>query len=267
MSRFAVLVLAAIVAAGRTAAQPQTAQQHFDRGRALYEEHDDTGEAMREAEVEFRRALTLDPRFAPAVAYLGFIAAEQDHLDEAEAAYRTALQYDPISAEAHVGLAQLALRRSRRDEAVRLLRLAVKDRPKNKLALGGLASALAHEPAEPTPENWREAIDCWQALVKLDRDDRDAHHDLARAYEHLGKWPEAESHYREVLRIGQTDQDSDVWVYSVHRNVAEMLEKQGKYPAAIREYEALINALNELGAGDGEIEDVKRQIEALRKKP
>jgi hypothetical protein len=32
----------------------------------------------------------------------------------------------------------------------------------------------------------------------------------------------------------------DVWVYSVHLSVAKMLEKQGKYQEAIREYEAFI---------------------------
>ena len=263
MSRLLLLVLAA-VAAGRGFAQPETAQQHFERGRALYSEHDDTGEALRDAEVEFRRALALDARFAPAVAYLGFIAAEQDRPEEAEAAFRTALQYDPTSAEGRVGLARLDLSRNRRAEAIRQLRLAVKDRPQHPLALAELAGILTNEPAQPTPENWREAIECWQVLAKLDRDDRDAHHGLARAYEHLGKWAEAESHYRQVLRIGQTDQDSDVWVYSVHQNVAEMLEKQGRYPDAIREYEALIKSE---GVGDGEIEEARRHIEMLRKKP
>jgi hypothetical protein len=53
----------------------------------------------------------------------------------------------------------------------------------------------------------------------------------------------------------------DVWVYSVHTNVAKMLERQGKYQEAIREYEALM--VSE-GVGDQEIHDAKARIEALK---
>jgi hypothetical protein len=84
---------------------------------------------------------------------------------------------------------------------------------------------------------------------------------VAQAFEHEKRWADAEWHYREVLRIGQTDEDMDVWVYSVHTNVAQMLERQGKYPEAIREYEAFIASE---GPGGQEIRDGKARIEALK---
>lgn len=243
-------------------AQAPTAQVHLERGRALFQEHDDTGEALQLAAVEFRRALALEPRLAAAVAFLGLIAAEEGRREEAAATYRKALEMDPKCAEARVGVAWLHLSAIRNGEAIGELRRAVADHPEHRMARRELASALTQENSRPTPEMWREAIESWQALVGLDANDRDAHHDLAKAYDRFGRWGEAERHYREVLRIGQTPEDSDVWVYAVHGTVAEMCEKQGKYAEAVREYEALIGSE---GAGAEEAHHARVEIERLRK--
>lgn len=255
-------VLAILLAAAVFPAAPQKtgAGAHFERGRLLYEEHDDSGEALREAEGEFRRALALNPRFAAALAYLGFIAAEQDRVKDAEAAYRKALELDPRSPEARVGLARLNIRNGRQQDAVAQLREAVAFGPTNRLALRELAAVLSGENFQPTDATWREAIRCWETLAGLDPDQRDAHYDLARAYRRFGRWSDAEREYREVLRIGQTPDDLDVWVYSVHGDLAEMLEKQGKSAQAIEEYRALIASQ---GAGDEEIANARSRIQAL----
>jgi tetratricopeptide (TPR) repeat protein len=246
------------------AAMPQkdAAQAHFERGRALYEEHDDTGDALREAEVEFRRALKLNPRMAAAVAYLGFIALEQDRPAEAEAAFGKALALDSRSPEARLGLARLHIRAGRNQDGIREARAAVAADPKHPLALRELAAYLSGENFKPTDETWREAIGCWETLVRLDANDRDAHHALAQGYERFRRWADAQRHYREVLRIGQTDDDLDVWVYSVRLNVAEMLERQGKTQEAIREYEIFLNSE---GAGTEEIEKARTRIRILKK--
>jgi predicted RNA-binding protein YlqC (UPF0109 family) len=79
----------------------------------------------------------------------------------------------------------------------------------------------------------------------------------------FGRWSEAEPHFREVLRIGQTKEDSDLWVYSVHGELAEVLAKQGKNAQAIREYQALIASE---GAGDEEIRRAREAVKALQKR-
>jgi len=102
------------------------------------------------------------------------------------------------------------------------------------------------------------------ASVDRDRSQRSySHYDLARALRRFGRWSEAEAHFREVLRIRQTKEDSDVWVYTVHGEPAEMLANQGKNGDAIREYQALIASE---GAGDGEIRRAREAIEALQKR-
>jgi tetratricopeptide (TPR) repeat protein len=135
------------------------------------------------------------------------------------------------------------------------------------LARRELAWTLTNENDQsflPTPAMWQEAIECWRVLIAIDRNDRDAHYDLARAYRRFNRWSEAEPQFREVLRIGQTKEDSDVWVYAVHGELAEMLAKQGKNAQAIQQYEALIASE---GAEDDEMRRAREAINALRRLP
>ena len=123
---------------------------HFEQGRAFFEEHDDSGEALQQAEDEFKRALQLNPKLAQAMAYLGFIAAERDQFEAAEAAYRKALEVDGRSPEAHVGLAWLSQRNGKAAQGLSYLRKAVANGPNNRLVLRELAVALSNELVHPT---------------------------------------------------------------------------------------------------------------------
>ena len=69
-----------------------------------------------------------------------------------------------------------------------------------------------------------------------------------------------DSEFREVLRIGQTSANSDVWVYSVHADLGDALARQGKNATAIKEYDALIVSQS---AGEEEIQTARRAIAAL----
>ena len=174
--------------------------------------HDDSGDALAEAEREFRLALKLDPKFAAAQAYLGLIALESEHKEEARSIFEKALQMDANCAEARVGLAELAMGRAQWTEAIELLRRAVVGAPRNRLALDRLAWALTAESQQPTDAMWREAMGYWRRLVGMDKNDRDSQQALAKAHVRFGEWKDAERGFREVLRIGQTPEDSDVWV-------------------------------------------------------
>jgi hypothetical protein len=56
--------------------------------------------------------------------------------------------------------------------------------------------------------------------------------------------------------------DGDVWIHTVHGDIAEMLEKQGRPGDAIAEWRALERAE---AAGDFEIENARANIERLQK--
>ncbi|HYM10730.1 MAG TPA: tetratricopeptide repeat protein [Bryobacterales bacterium] len=200
---------------------------------------------------------------AAALAYLGLLAADEDPKQpaKAESIYRQALKIDPTCSEAHVGLARLHTNANRRADALREYQLGVEAHLDNALACHELGVFLFLENFAPTAAMWQDEIRCGQTLTRHNPDDRPAHHALAQVYEHFGRWAEAEHEYREVVRIGQTDEDSDVWVYTVHNDVARMLERQRRYPEAIREYEALIASE---GPGEEEIAQAKARIEALK---
>jgi tetratricopeptide (TPR) repeat protein len=244
-------------------AQTPEARRHLTQGVGLYHEHDDSGDALVEAQREFAAALRLEPRYAAARAYQGLIDLEMDHESDAEAAFREALSWDPKCAEALVGQARLKTKHAPLREALPLLRQAVAAAPRNALARRELAYTVTAESINPTPAMWQEAMECWRVLIAMDRNDRDSHYDLARALRRFARWSEAEPHFREVLRIGQTKEDSDVWVYTVHGELAEMLANQGKNAEAIREYQALIASE---GVGDEETRRAREAIEALQRR-
>lgn len=241
--------------------QTPEARRHFGNARGLFGEHDDSGEALVEAEREFRLALKAYPNYAAAQAYLGLIALQSEHKEEARTNFEKALRMDANCAEARVGLAQLAMDRAQWTEGIELLRTAVLRSPRNRLALEQLAWALTAENHQPTDANWREAMGYWSRLVGMDKNDRDSHHALAKAHARFGEWHDAERGFREVLRIGQTTEDSDVWVYTVHGELARALEEQGRFEDAIREYEKLAAAE---GAGEQEIAGARERIAELR---
>jgi tetratricopeptide (TPR) repeat protein len=264
MIRFLLASCSALVLAGvPLLAQRPEARRHLTEGVGLFHEHDDSGDALVAAQAEFAAALRLEPRYCAARAYQGLIDLENNHDSDAEAAFREALSWDPKCAEALVGQARLKTRHAPLREALPLLRQAVAAAPRNALARRELAYSVTAEALNPTPEMWKEAMECWRVLIALDRNDRDSHYDLARALRRFARWSEAEPHFREVLRIGQTSEDSDVWVYAVHGELAEVLANQGKNKEAVREYQALIASE---GAGDEEIRRAREALEALQKR-
>jgi tetratricopeptide (TPR) repeat protein len=145
MRQLAVIALALVTLAW-AAPQNDEARKHFESGLGLYEAHDDSGESAAQAEAEFRHSVELDPKFAPALAYLGFLAADNQKLQEAEDAYRRALAIDSHSAEAQVGMARLDLQAGRRADALRKLRQAVSDNPEHPLVLRELVSTSLLKP-------------------------------------------------------------------------------------------------------------------------
>jgi len=179
-------ILTALTLSGGLPAQSPDAQHHFTNGRALFEEHDDSGDALRDAEAEFREALRLAPKYAAAQAYLGFIAAENEKFDRAEAAYRQALTWDSRCAEAMVGLARLEIKEGRREAALGLMRQAIHAAPRNALAHRELGYFLSSNVvAVPTLDEWKEAIASFEVLVQFDKNDRDSHYQLGQAYRAL----------------------------------------------------------------------------------
>jgi len=263
----AIFELSASWGQGRAPAQPSVAAE-FTRAVALYTEHDDTGEALSEAEQAFAGVLARQPRHAPARAYQGLIALERDRPEAAEAAFRDALSIDAACAEAHVGRVRLLRIRGQWQDSYDEARRAVRLAPSSVLARWELVDVLVHRAEAPVGDTERnEAVPHLLRLIALEKAPRQAHFDLANLYVEQRKWREAIPHYNEVVRIGQTAEDSDVWVYEVNRTIAECYEKLGDNARAADHLQRYVGDLRALGASPEAIAEVERKIAQLRRTP
>ena len=250
-----------------TAGSRDSAGAHYARGVDLFNEHDDTGEALAAARQEFLAALNFKPDHAPALSYLGLIALESNDTTAADSLFHKALDADSTCPEAHVGMAQL-FRLQRRwqagyDEATLAVRLA----PESVFARWELVSEMLNRVEAPVTDSVVvEAIPHLQKLLEKNTDDRQAHLELAKSYEQLTRWKEAAAQYREVLRIGQTAEDMDVWVYTVHMDAARCYKHANDYPRAIEEMKLYLDAIRGFGAGGEEVKTIEEQIQEMERK-
>ncbi len=240
---------------------------HYSSGVELFNGHDDTGELREYAKKEFQTVLRLNPRHAPAIAYLGMVAMDEDSLVLADSLFRSAIQIDSTCAEARVGKANYFRRLSQwqagYDEARRAVTLA----PSSDLARWELVAQLLHRAEAPVTEvEINEAIPHLKKILELDSNARGAHLDLAESYERLKQWRNAVIHYRNVLRIGQIPEDMDVWVYMVHLDVARCLETMEEYSDASHELQLYLEELKKFQADEETINVIENRIHKLQNK-
>ncbi|HVP50833.1 MAG TPA: tetratricopeptide repeat protein [Terriglobales bacterium] len=91
---------------------PKRARKAYEKASAHLQKR-----KLAEARKELEEAVKLYPRYADAWTDLGWLYAQQDHLDEARAAFTQARQADDKFVPASVGLASVALRESKWTEA------------------------------------------------------------------------------------------------------------------------------------------------------
>jgi tetratricopeptide (TPR) repeat protein len=263
-----VSVALALLAAGASGAQrsvPASAAGDFARAVTLFEEHDDTGEALAEAEQLFAKILAYQPRHAPARAYQGLIAIERGQMTAAETAFTNALAIDGRCPEARVGRVRLLRARGEWQASYDEARLAVRLAPNSVLARWELVTVLCHRAEAPVGEQqWREAVPHLLRILSIDRTSRQAHFELAEIDRQLGRPREAIPHYQQVLRIGQTAEDSDVWVYEINRTVSECSEKIGDRARAIDYLQRYLRELRVVGASPESIAEVETTLARLR---
>jgi adenylate cyclase len=180
----------------------------FLRGRELW--HLQTKETNGEARTTLRRAIELDPNFAPAYALLA-ITHMRDYLNQwsdspsvsLEEGYKVAQEAvarsdrDPY---AHWALGSLYLWRRRHDEAVREFQTAISLNPSFSLAYSLLGLTLHYSGQS------ERALDCFERGIALDPYSDVYLHFHAQAYFQLGRYEKAvEVLKRRLTRHPNTD--------------------------------------------------------------
>ena len=221
-------------------------------GSALHTEH-----RLDDAIAHYRRALAVQPDYAPAYSNLAVALREQNRIDEAVASYEQALKIQPEFATAHYNFANLLLERGdpaaaidhferairkepasadahgnlgiafvltgRIDEALREFREAIDLDPASAKAYRNLGDALSSQ------NRWSEAISALHRAVDLDPNDPSVRYDLASTLLESGSLDEAISEFRATLRLAPTMADA-------HNNLGIALGSQGKLDEAVEEF-------------------------------
>ncbi len=108
----------------RAEQRPADASAHVDYAWALYRKG-----ALGTAEVEYKKALRLDPDNLAAIYGLGLIAERRGRSSAAVSLYRKALRLSPFFSEGHFHLGRIYLAQKKYDAAIRELKKVIRYEP------------------------------------------------------------------------------------------------------------------------------------------
>jgi len=150
---------------------------------------------------------------------IGFSYAQQEDHDRAVEAYKKALEFDPGSALTwrNIGLAYQRL--GRIDQAIEAYEKCSELDPRNQephLLLGGLCEEVG---------DLSRSIEAYQKAVQI-RPDYSAYLSMGRAYEKLGRMPDARASYQEALRIDPTGREARAKLFWLDHPDMEDLEEE-----------------------------------------
>jgi Tfp pilus assembly protein PilF len=141
-----------------------------------------------DARKSFERALELDPRSAPALAYLGSTYGERGEYAEAASYYERAIAAAPNVAVPYYLAADALLKEPEVDapRVEKYLARAVELEPDFASAHMSLAKLYVRG------ERWTEAAAAFERVTRLDPESAEAHYQLGRVYVRLKRGPDAQ---------------------------------------------------------------------------
>jgi tetratricopeptide (TPR) repeat protein len=210
-----------------------------------------------EAAAHYRRAIEIEPDYAPAYNSLGVALRAQGRLEEAIASYRQALARSPDYPDAHHNLATALLEQRKPDEAIAHFEIARRSLPmtvgahnnfgvalasagRREEAIAQFQAALALQPDAPVTlrnlgeacarlQRYPEAIGYFRRIVELDAGSAQAHYDLGNVLMEAGRLPEAAAELRAAVRLAPSPQ--------AHSGLGVALAAQGSIDDAIAEFQ------------------------------
>jgi tetratricopeptide (TPR) repeat protein len=211
-----------------------------------------------EALTRYRRAIALQPDYAPAYNNMGTALRAKGNVDEAMAAYRRALSISPDYPDAHYNLGNALVDQNQLGEAVQHLTIALRALPGSPDAHNNLGLALAAEgkyleaarqfeaavsadPLAARPranlgnalaelERWDEAIRHLEVAVGLARENVTIRYDLGQAFLGAERFADAARELRGVLELAPESA-------SVLNDLGIALAAQGDVHGAIQQFQ------------------------------
>jgi len=152
-----------------------------------------------------KRTIDLDPKFAPALAYLGLLRAKGGEYVEAVSLYERALRVEPKLAVLHHLTADALLKQTDTDSALieNHLRRAVELDPTFTPARLSLGKLFIRS------QRWTQAAAELEQVVRLDPTVAEAFYQLGRVYGRLKRTADAQSAMATFKRMSDTQKERD----------------------------------------------------------
>jgi tetratricopeptide (TPR) repeat protein len=153
----------------------------------------------------FGRAAAMDPKFAPAYAYLGLLGVRKGDVAGAVALYEKALVADPQMSVLHYLLAEALLQQPDVDAA------RVESHLKQAARIDPTFSAprLSLAKLYMRGERWADAVAELEKVTALEPDSADAYYQLSRAYVRLKRTAEAQAAVETFKRLNESKKKQD----------------------------------------------------------
>jgi tetratricopeptide (TPR) repeat protein len=212
-----------------------------------------------EAAAHYRRAIELQPDYAPAYNNLGVMQRATGKVDEAIKTYERALSLKGNYPDAHYNLANALLEKNRPQEAAEHFSIALRSIPDSAGAANNLGIALS---AQNRPQ---DAVAAFRAAVAAEPNSPVAHRNLADALASAGQVSEAVAEFRKAIALAPKES-------AAHYNLGVVLLESGQMQEAIRELRTAVelaptsvDAHNNLGIALGSTGDLDAAIAEFRR--
>ncbi len=133
--------------------------------------------------------------------HLGTIYAEQGLLDKALEEWKKVIEIDERNVFAHYSIAKVYAQKELLDASLMHLRKA--DRYNTNRSIKIIHQTMAR--VLMLKGEYEEAIDRWEKVIEIDKEDIDAHHQLAMLHLHLNNMEEAQSYCNKEISLGSND--------------------------------------------------------------
>jgi tetratricopeptide (TPR) repeat protein len=204
------------------------------------------------AEEHLRAALVIYPDSADVKAKLAeLMGGTRKGSDEATAMYEQLLAENPHHAEALSYLGLKALAEEQAEQAIDLLSRAHVANPENHETIRGLGIAMHNV------RRFAEAVDSLKKALVFDDTDAEVHFLLGKCYEQTNKAVEAAAAFERAKALGRKETNI---AGLIGYDLARALRDQGKFEAAIAEYQKAIKTATEPALGWFEIGNIHNSL-------
>ncbi len=203
----------------------------------------------------YKRAIALQPAYAPAYNNLGVMQRATGNIDEAIATYRQALLVKGDYPDAHYNLANALLAQNKPQEAADHFRIALQSIPDSAGAANNLGVALS---AQNKPD---AAVAAFRAAVAAEPASAVAHRNLADALSTAGQTEEAVAEFHRAIELDPTDPSGPYNLGVVLLQAGQATEAVPVLRTAVQLSPRSVDARNNLGIALASSGDLNAAIE------